>query len=76
MFNFPMCNLQALKYFGFVFFQDRRRMQALHPGPASQNGFHLTSHRQLDTDEIQSHVRSVLGKRFHWIFATTLCRSF
>ena len=32
-------------------------MQFLHPGPASQNGFHLTSHRQLETDEIQPHVR-------------------
>jgi hypothetical protein len=39
-------------------------MQALHPGPASQNGFHLTSHRQLDTDEIQSHVRSVILTSF------------
>ena len=44
--------LQAL-----VPFQDRRRMQYLNPGPSSQNGFHLTNHRQLETDEIQTHIR-------------------
>jgi len=32
-------------------------MQYLNPGPSSQNGFHLTNHRQLETDEIQTHIR-------------------
>jgi len=63
--------------------QDRRRMQFLHPGPASQNGFHLTSHRQLETDEIQPHVRqeketsedSDSRCQFHQLFTSSFLRT-
>jgi hypothetical protein len=41
-------------------FQDRRRMQLQSQNGGTQNGFQLTSHRQLESDEIQSHVRSKL----------------